>query len=178
MTAGTDGRICHYHWRPTSTQHDSNSSNSSSRDTDPSLTCEHTSLVAHHSGSANTTHDCHGSGDSSGGLAVRTGQVRGQSRPGADGLHDRQHDRQPDGPRDRQPDRQPEGQGDRHANQEDSGASSGVCMSLICVAEERMPNITTVQDIVEIAGSKEQLVCGFQVLLLLLLLLRLPYMQK
>lgn len=37
---------------------------------------------------------------------------------------------------------------------------------MVCVAEERLPNITTVQDVVQVPGTKEQLVCGFQVLLL------------
>lgn len=157
-TAGTDGRICHYHWRPVITQHASNTSSSSSiKDTDSSLMCRHPSSATHHSSSAGGTHSSHGVDDSSGG-SERTGQGRGQSSSGPDEQHERQ--------------------GNRYAGQEAREASSSQCMSLVCVSEERLPNITTVQDIVEIAGSKEQLVCGFQVLLLQLLLLLLSRCSK
>ena len=145
MTAGTDGRICHYHWRPASAQPDPHSSQS--KTTHPSLTPEHTLPVADHGSLA--TSRCHSPSAAieRGGSEGSKGQSKGESNG------------------------QSNGHSGRQARDEERGVSSGQDMSLVCVAEERLPNITTVQDIVEIVGGKEQLVCGFQVLLLLLLLL-------
>ena len=51
------------------------------------------------------------------------------------------------------------------AKSKQPGGDRGVSMSLVCVSEERVPNITTVQDVITVPGSSEQLVCGFQVML-------------
>ena len=146
MTAGTDGRICRYHWRPASTSPDTDSSQSQS--THPSLTAEYTLPAADRGRTVTSRCDSfsaavHTRGGSEGSKGQSSGQSNGQGN----------------------------GQSSRQARDEERGGNSEQGMSLVCVAEERLPNITTVQDIVDIAGSKEQLVCGFQVMLLLLTLL-------
>lgn len=124
------------------------------------------------------------SAGSEGNRSQRTGQSEEQ--------HSRQHDRQGgegagtasiggsdtargqgNGESNRQSNGQSNGESGGQGNGQSNGqasskraGSSGQSMSLVCVAEERLPNITTVQDVVQIPGTKEQLVCGFQVLLL------------
>ena len=154
MTAGTDGRICRYHWRPASTHPDTDSHQT--ENTHLSLTPEHTLPAADHGSTATNSCDSPSAavdsrGGSEGNKIHSQGQSNGRSEVQSKGQNN--------------------GKGNGQARDEERGGSSGQGMRLVCVAEERLPNITTVQDIVEIAGSKEQLVCGFQVLLLLLLML-------
>lgn len=50
-----------------------------------------------------------------------------------------------------------------HEDSRQGSQSKGRTGALQCIAEERLPNITTVQDVVAVPGTQEQLVCGFQV---------------
>lgn len=180
MTAGTDCRICRYHWRPNSPQLDSDISKN--KDRLSSATAKHSLPAAHQCSATISSYDspCAAS-DSSGGSEGSERQGHGQSKGDSSGQSNGQFSGQSNeqsngdnnGQNNGQSNKQSSGQSSGQSNGQSNGqashkgreASSGQSMSLVCVAEERLPNITTVQDIVQVPGTKEQLVCGFQVLL-------------
>ena len=137
MTAGSDGRICHYQWQPSYGQAETPSSLNKLQQTkanSQSHTKAQASETAKHSGD---------SVDASFGADSRLGTGESNnSCASSDGAEE----------------------------EERKGENSSLSMRLVCVSEERLPNITTVQDVVQIPGSEQQLVCGFQVLLIGLLM--------
>ena len=151
MTAGSDGRICHYLWQPSFAHEDTQSSLKTPQQTN------------------NNGNSQKGAQSSFNKLQQTKASSHGHTKPQPQEAA--KHGGSTVGANCETNSKPSTGESNnscaRSSGAEEKGckgASSSLSMRLVCVSEERLPNITTVQDVVQIAGSREQLACGFQVL--------------
>ena len=155
LTAGSDGRICHYHWRAQTHSPSGHQPYSQDAASDHHQHIQHSGPPDTHRQNKDSSSDMHQHSDLAPGFkgAEADEDGRGWNSAGSSSM-------------------------DQHSNLDQGGESAGnhtdglvwegadgnrEALQLQCVAEERVPNITTVQDVMEVPDIKEQLVCGFQV---------------